>query len=71
MFVVVWQFEIADDKIAGLLQMRSKTDGEKPTGPMLEKEEESEADEYDALLLRDLTDRDLREIFSGLCGRRT
>jgi hypothetical protein len=61
----------ADDKIAGLLQMRSKTDGEKPTGPMLEKEEESEADEYDALLLRDLTDRDLREIFSGLCGRRT
>lgn len=28
-----------------------------------------EADDYDAALLRDLTDRDLRKIFCGLCGK--
>jgi hypothetical protein len=38
---------------------------------MQENEDEVEADDYGTELLRDLTDRDLREIFSGLCGRRT
>ena len=42
-----------------------------PPCPMQEQEDEMEADEYDSVILRDLTDRDLREIFSGLCGRRS
>jgi hypothetical protein len=38
---------------------------------MQEHEGEMETDEYEPELLRGLTDRDLREIFRGLCGRRT
>jgi hypothetical protein len=53
-----------------VLQVRRKTDEEKPPCPMQEQEAEMEADDYDSVLLRDLTDRDLREIFRGLCGRR-
>jgi hypothetical protein len=33
-------------------------------------EDEGDADDYDRLLLRDLTDGDLRKIFCGLCGGR-
>jgi len=61
---------LADNRPAGVLQVRSKTDEDNPPCPMQEHESEMEADEYDTLLLRDLTDRDLRQIFRGLCGRR-
>jgi hypothetical protein len=61
---------LADNRTAGALQARGKTDEEKPPCPMQEPEAEMEADDYDAVLLRDLTDRDLREIFRGLCGKR-
>jgi len=64
-------FEVpADNSTAEVLQVRRKTDEEKPPCPMQEQEAEMEADDYDSVLLRDLTDRDLREIFRGLCGRR-
>ena len=59
----------ADNRTAGVLHVRSKTDEETPPCPVREHEEETEADDYDTVLLRDLTDRDLREIFRGLCGR--
>lgn len=59
----------ADNRTAMALQVRSKTDEQNPPCPMQEHEGEAEADDYDALLLRDLTDRDLREIFRGLCGK--
>ncbi len=63
-------FEVlADNRTAGVSQVRSKTDEEKPPCPMQEHEAEMEADDYDTVLLRDLTDRDLREIFRGLCGK--
>jgi len=61
---------LADNRTAGALQVRGKTEEEKPSCPMQEHEAEMEADDYDAVLLRDLTDRDLREIFRGLCGKR-
>ena len=57
----------ADNKTAGVLHVRSKTDEEKPACPMQEDEDELEADDYDSMILRDLTDRDLREIFGGIC----
>jgi len=64
-------FEVpANNRTAGVLQVRGKTDEEKPPCPMQEQEAGVEADDYDSALLRDLTDRDLREIFRGLCGRR-
>jgi hypothetical protein len=61
---------LADNKTAGVLHVRNKTDEEKPACPMQEDEDELEADDYDSMILRDLTDRDLREIFSGICGKR-
>ncbi|MGO9374734.1 MAG: type II toxin-antitoxin system RelE/ParE family toxin [Syntrophobacteraceae bacterium] len=61
---------LADKKTTRVLQARSKTDEDKPACPMQEDEDEMEADEYDNLILRGLTDRDLREIFRGLCGKR-
>ena len=61
---------LADNRTARVLQVRSKTDEEKPACPMQEHEDELEADDYDSVILRGLTDRDLREIFSGLCGKR-
>ncbi len=61
----------AANNSARALQVMSRTDEEKPTFPIQEQEDEMEADEYDSVILRDLTDRDLREIFSGLCGRRS
>ena len=60
----------ADDRTAAVSQVRRKTDEQKPPCPMQEHEVEMEADDYDSMLLRGLTDRDLREIFRGLCGRR-
>ncbi len=62
---------LADSRTAGVLQVKSKTVSEKSPCPMQENEDEAETDDYGTKLLRDLTDRDLREIFSGLCGRRT
>ena len=61
---------LADNRTAGVPQVMSKTDEEKPPYPVQEHEAEMQADDYDTVLLRDLTDRDLREIFRGLCGRR-
>jgi len=60
-----------DDGTAEVLQVRSKTDEEKTPCSIQEDECEMEADDYDTGLLRDLTDSDLRKIFSGLCGKRT
>ncbi|MGA2936516.1 MAG: hypothetical protein ABSF52_05375 [Syntrophobacteraceae bacterium] len=62
---------LADNGTARVSQVRGKTDEEGPPCPMQEHEGEMESDEYDPALLRDLTDRDLREIFRGLCGRRS
>ncbi len=62
---------LADSGTSGALQVRSTTDEKGPPRPMQEHEGGMETDEYDPELLRGLTDRDLREIFRGLCGRRT
>ncbi len=62
---------LADNGTAGVSQVIHNADEEHPPCRMQEKPEaEMEADDYDTLLLRDLTDRDLREIFCGLCGKR-
>ena len=60
----------ADNRTATVVHVRSRTDEEKPACTMHEHEDETEADDYDSVILRDLTDRDLRAIFGGLCGKR-
>jgi hypothetical protein len=42
--------------------------GERHSRQVREREGEKEVDDYDAELLRDLTDGDLRKIFCGICG---
>ena len=61
---------LADKRTTRVLQVRGRTGEEKPACPMQEHETEMEADDYDTLILRGLTDGDLREIFRGLCGKR-
>jgi hypothetical protein len=65
-------FELpAEDKIPVSSQVMSgKDEGEISSGAQ-EQEAGMEIDDYDAMLLRDLTDRDLRRIFSGLCRKRS
>jgi len=57
-----------DDRIPVLSRVMSRKD----EGEIFSESQEAgmDIDDYDALLLRDLTDTDLRKIFSGLCGKR-
>jgi hypothetical protein len=62
---------LADNGTAEVLELKNKTDDENPPCRMQEDECGMEADDYDAGLLHDLTDSDLRKIFAGLCVKRT
>ena len=48
-------------------RVKAAEDDARPSQPA--QEEQPETDDYDASLLSGLTDRDLRIIFSGLCGK--
>jgi len=63
------RFELpSDNAIHASFQVTGKKDEGKP---LQEHEAQTEADDYEDGLLRGLTDRDLRIIFSGLCGKRS
>lgn len=65
-------FELPEDnQIHGLFHVIRRAAGEKLSPRRQEREAGIEVDEYDAALLRELTDRDLRKIFSGLCAKRS
>ena len=65
-------FELpADDRIPVSSRVMSKKDEEKLSFAAPQQDAGMEIDDYDAMLLRDLTDKDLRKIFSGLCGKRS
>ena len=55
-------------RAAAVSQVSGGENGDKPSHQVREQEDDREADDYDAELLRGLTDGDLRKIFCGLCG---
>jgi hypothetical protein len=59
-----------DSRADVVFHVRGGENGEKPSCREQGQEAEKKGDDYDAELLRDLTDGDLRKVFRGLCGGR-
>jgi hypothetical protein len=57
-----------DSRAAAVFQVYGMENGATLSSRVRKQEVEDEVDDYDAELLRDLTDADLRKIFCGLCG---
>ena len=61
----------ADDRIPASSEVMSRKNTAEFSSRTQEQETGMDIDDYDPVLLRDLTDRDLRIIFSGLCEKRS
>ena len=65
-------FELPDgSRMHVLSQVINREDADGLSPPAQEHDAGMDIDDYDAILMRDLTDRDLRKIFSGLCAKRS